>query len=439
MITTPPLLDPRLQERYRQLVMDHLSPADQIAAGLRGLPDVASAMAHTQAAYRFWCNESVTLTQLVQPLLLAARESIPGACRDYALVIHDWSRLPYNTHTRKADRVPLSMTKDRGYDLQSALLVSDQGDPLAPVYLGLRAADGVHHTAADAIEPAPSQLDGLAPVMQRIEDLGWTKPVVHIIDREADSVGHFRDWSQAGFQFLVRADAEPKVMHNGSKKRLSAVADELKQKQRFCATREVIYHGRKAMQWVAQTEVMLTRPARPQRADGKRVSVPGPPLPLRLVVAEVRDEQGEVLAVWLLLSNLPPQVDAATIALWYYWRWRIESFFKLLKSAGQHVEEWQQETAGAIARRMLVVAMASVVVWRLQRQTTPAAGQLRKLLIRLSGRQMKHGVESTGPALLAGMWILLAMLKVLEHTSVAEIRHLAHEAGLLDLEQARSP
>jgi IS4 transposase len=44
-------------------------------------------------------------------------------------------------------------------------------------------------------------------------------------------------------------------------------------------------------------------------------------------------EDGEVLAEWLLLSNIK-DVDAATLALWYYWRWQIECFFKLLKSAG---------------------------------------------------------------------------------------------------------
>jgi len=314
--------------------------------------------------------------------------------------------------------------------LQSALLVSDQGDPLAPVYLGLRAADGVHSTTSDQVELALSQLDGLAPVMSRIHDLDWSKPVVHIIDREADSVGHYRDWAQADYQFLVRADDERMVMHEGTEKPLSALVASLRQSNAFRQTREVTYHGRKATQWVAETTVILTRPARPQRADGKRVTIPGPPLPLRLVVAEVRGNDGHVLAVWLLLTNLPIAVDAATIALWYYWRWQIESFFKLLKSAGQHVEEWQQETAGALARRLLVVAMACVVVWRLQRQTEPAAEKVRKLLIRLSGRQMKHRVEATAPALLAGLWILLAMLEVLEHNSLDELRELAREVGL---------
>ena len=33
------------------------------------------------------------------------------------------------------------------------------------------------------------------------------------------------------------------------------------------------------------------------------------------------------------LSNVK-DIDASTIALWYYWRWKIETFFKLMKSAG---------------------------------------------------------------------------------------------------------
>ena len=70
-------------------------------------------------------------------------------------------------------------------------------------------------------------------------------------------------------------------------------------------------------------------------------------------------------------------VAAQTIAQWYYWRWRIENYFKLLKSAGQHLEEWQQTTAKAIASRLLVAATACVVVWRWRapklRRPNPAA------------------------------------------------------------------
>jgi hypothetical protein len=45
--------DKRLQRRYLQLVQEHLSPVQAIAAGLRALPGTAQAFASTQAAWRF--------------------------------------------------------------------------------------------------------------------------------------------------------------------------------------------------------------------------------------------------------------------------------------------------------------------------------------------------------------------------------------------------
>jgi len=129
-----------------------------------------------------------------------------------------------------------------------------------------------------------------------------------------------------------------------------------------------------------------------------------------------------------LLTNVPADLDAATIALWYYWRWSIESYFKLLKSAGMQVESWQQETAAAIARRLLVASMACVTVWRLARSSHPQAEAARHLLVRLSGRQMKHKRPFTLPALLAGLWVLIAMLEALNDYSLSDLRMLADVA-----------
>ena len=57
--------------------------------------------------------------------------------------------------------------------------------------------------------------------------------------------------------------------------------------------------------------------------------------------------------------------DAAKLARCDYWRWRIEPYFKLLKSHGYQLEDWLQETGEAILRRVLVVSMAAVTVWHL--------------------------------------------------------------------------
>lgn len=204
---------------------------------------------------------------------------------------------------------------------------------------------------------------------------------------------------------------------------LSGVARELKQQLVFC--REVAWHGRAARQYVGETRVVLTRRTRQKRRGQKPRSVAGAPVTLRLIVSEVRTEQGRVLAQWLLLSNVPAPVNAGRLAPWYYWRWRIESFFKLLKGAGRQVEHWQQQSAAAVARRLLGVSAALVLVWQLGRAESPAAVELRTVLVRLSGRQMKWGGGWTAPALLEGVWVLLAMLELLEHQDLSRLRQLA--------------
>ena len=57
------------------------------------------------------------------------------------------------------------------------------------------------------------------------------------------------------------------------------------------------------------------------------------------MVSRILSELGEIEAEWLLLSNVK-DIDASTIALWYYWRWKIETFFKLMKSAGHQLDAW---------------------------------------------------------------------------------------------------
>jgi len=92
-------------------------------------------------------------------------------------------------------------------------------------------------------------------------------------------------------------------------------------------------------------------------------------------------------------------------------------FFQAAQSHGQQLERWQQETGPAIARRLLIASMACVVVWQLQADSSPQACEFKSVLVRLSGRQMKWGRPYTAPALLAGLWTLLSMLSLLDHTT----------------------
>lgn len=398
-----------------------------LASGIHAVPDARSAFAATQAAYRFLNNERVTLRALAKPLIETAREETASACDRWALVAHDWSQLMYPNHDLKQDRAVLGSRPD-GYELQTALVVSDRdGLPLAPVAMSLRAADGVHCSRSWKVRQPLSCLDELAPTMTYVEQLELGRPLVHVIDAEADSVAHLREWSgqPGGYYYLVRAD-DRIVEWEGSEQKCSNIREILHQRNLFRHVRSVRYHGQAAQQYIVEIPVRLLRPGQRNRpGKNDRQVIPGPPLPLRLVFAEARNDAGQVLAVWRLLTNLPREVDDATVALWYYWRWSIEKYFKLVKSAGMNVEQWQQATAHAIAARLLVASMACVTVWRLARSEHPQAEAARHLLVRLSGRQMKRSTPFTIPALLAGMWNLLAMLEVLQTRSIDELRAIA--------------
>lgn len=400
--------------------------ATRVAAGLAHLPDAASAFAATQAAWRFFNNPRVGLDALAEPLRQAGRDALAGRDAPCALLVHDWCKLDYGRHPSKADRLQITHETDVGYELATALLVrADDGATVAPLELRLAAGDATHTTRG----PQPAgrtgdHLDQVLPAMQASLGWGLPLPLVHVIDREADSLGHYRAWDDAGARFLIRAD-DRVVTWEGREAALVAVIDALQRRGAFREARDVLYDGKPARQEVAGTRVLLTRPSRHREAGGGRRQRAGRPLWLRLVVARVYGEGGVLLAQWLLLTNVPEEwADAAEVALWYYWRWRIESYHKLLKSLGHEIEKWQQETAAALARRLLVAAMACVVVWHLERTEGPEAEQLRETLVRLSGRQMKYGKGHTAPALLAGLHALLAMLALLEQTDLETLRRL---------------
>ena len=375
----------------------------------------------------------MTSKQLAVPLIAAGREALADSGGRYALIAHDWSHLDYSAHGSKKDRTRLKGKNLWGYELHTALVLSEQtGAPFSVLCQNLLAADGRHSTRSEEILPEVSQLDGLSDAIRFVDGCELGKPTVHIADRECDSVGHYRQWQQEQRCFVVRGKTHRRVKHGGREKSVREVVEELGQQQGFRYSREVEFKGRVAKQYVAETAVVITRPAKPHRTRHGPTPrrVPGAAIALRLVISRIEDRGGTVLSEWLLWTNVPggeqPEgVPAEQIAQWSYWRWKIESFFKLLKSAGHHVEHWQQDTAEAIAKRLLVATMAGVVVWQLARSEEPEASALRQLLVRRSGRQMKWGTVFTEPALLAGLGILLVMLDVIEQYEVEEIKRLA--------------
>jgi hypothetical protein len=373
-----------------------------------------------QKLWRFCIDPRVKESALIEPMHETVRREVaenPGVL----LCVHDWSTLSFGSHPSKTDRATLTHAQDVGYDLATILIVrADDGAPIAPVSVALTTAEGVLSTRDDAPAVDLPHIDQIKGGMRYVRELDFGTTVVHVIDREADSVDHWRQWSTDGYLALVRGD-DRKVLCQGQETSLEAIAQGLHASDALKDAGPALYHGRPARLFVAEAEVVLHRPGKRNQGN-KKIAIPGPPLPLRLVVTEVRDLTGQVLARWLLLSNVPAALaDAATLARWYYFRWRIEGMHKLLKKAGFQLESWLQRKGERLLIKLLIAMAAATSVWGLERRNDAASRVFQALLMELSGRQTKRGRALTTSGLLSGLWVLLAALGVLARHGPEEL------------------
>ena len=187
-------MDARLQRRYWQLVREHMTSPQELAAGPKAALNTCQSFATRRPCGVFWqiLIHDVTTTDSGTTCLGSPR--VAESESSYVLLVHDWSKLSYKNHFSKTDQTQISHQSDVGYELYTALLV-DAGNG-TPMELELRCSKGVHTTRRDRpTKPVP-------PIWIRFfrrcwprENWGLQRRVVHVIDREADSQADFRIWS----------------------------------------------------------------------------------------------------------------------------------------------------------------------------------------------------------------------------------------------------
>ena len=216
----------------------------------------------------------------------------------------------------------------------------------------------------------------------------------------------------------MRCD-DRRVQWNGKSVLISEI-ERLFRSEKFSLSRAAKPLSRQnvSMQEVAETEIVLNRP-HSKVIDGKKCKVPGKPIKVRWSSRVLLDEDDYVLAQWTLLCNVfDTSISGHQIALWYYWRWLIETYFKLSKEPRSGIGAVATANRRSDCTRILVASMACVAVLAMQNDESDEASETKRILIRLSGRQMKYGVESTPPALLAGFMVLLSVTDILESTDI---------------------
>jgi len=385
------------------------------ANGIKSIVSLEKSMSQVQASWRFFNNEIVDIKVENEPIVVTGAEEIKEQCKEYCLVAHDWSQIDYKHHSDKEELWERrEKRKIIGYELQSSLAISDKtGEPISPLAQSLKPSKEVYSTYSDEIGYNESHLEELGNRIRWIQSLNLGKKIVNIVDREGDSVGFLRDIENELFLIRVRNQPtlhwlEKDIRLNG--KKLSQALEYKKIKTIKDKKKTLTLEG-------CEVDIEVRRKQTIDRKiNGERVQkrIEGEPIKARFIAVKLLNEEGKVLSTWLLLSNVNSKVSLETLVTWYYYRWNIENYFKLLKSGGHHLESWRQETPKAIFRRLIVVAYACTLVWKLAHSKDEKAIEIRELLTKISGRQMSYGVDFTYPALFAGFWTLLTMFDLFE-------------------------
>ena len=394
------------------MVKGYISSQHAATNGLKLLLKNSEQFSQVQAAWSFLNNDNVSTDALFEPIMNDLKIGIKKQCSKFVLAMTDWSHIDYKHHDSKKELISENRKDNgvkKGLDLQTTLAVSDiTGEPIAPIAHNLKTTKKFYSTYNDAIEIETTHLEELSARVKWIaSNLQTEKKIVHIVDRESDSVAFMRDLSKIDALFLLRVKNSSKLYL--PKEKIDIKQGELADRLPLgTKVQEIKYRKKNVSIYVNECDVEIRRDATKfiTQKDGKRKlqKTSGDAIKARFVVERLVDKNQQVVAQWLLVTNiLDKSMTAETLATWYYYRWKIESYFKLLKSSGFNMEEWQQREPAALFRRLLVVSYSCVLVWKIANDASTNAKKVREFLVLLSGRLIQKDKEFTHLALLTGL------------------------------------
>jgi hypothetical protein len=344
--------------------------------------------AETKAAYRFFQNENVEADEI----LAAHRRKTVQRAKAYetVLAVQDTSYFVYTSHMKTDGLGKMSLKKGKNVDkiyskglvMHTCLALTTQGLPLGLLDQNIfarklrpehqrRRKGGRYVQDVLPIEEKETYrwLQALITTEQAMKDTR----VVTVCDREADLYDFFKLSHQLDAAVLVRATQNRTVNRKSryAEKGVSKLWDYMLQQDKTGSytiqipSRAKTKHAQ-ARQARSATVVVRFAPFRlnPPRNNPKHKTEPLPDIDMNAVyVLEPDPPLGKDPVEWMLLTSLPVRSfeEAYEKILWYCLRWRIEMYFKVLKS-GFRVEACRLGHAERLARYLMVM---SIVAWRL--------------------------------------------------------------------------
>lgn len=411
--------DDQRNARFLDLAVRAIQGVSGSREGAQG-PGHDDSWAHAMGAFRFWKNEALTLPALYQPCRRALPSLIPTGAR--AFVCHDLSVLDYSGHNAKHERIPIGDHRGMGFELYSALVLNDKGRPLGPVAQELRCDLGCLSSESTTPLSATAHLDqverGFAAAQRHLPG----RELIHLYDREFDDVLLQRRMVQQNATFVMRAQHLKRRIRSND--RPCSLAEAIAPVKLTPTAEVVVREGHKKTRfelWIGETTVVFDGESwRGRHREDFRSSRRGDPITLRVVVSELRPVDGGAVQRWVLLTNSTLRTEEVAQA--YVWRWRVERLFFLVK-VGFRLEDWRQESAWGIARRLAVTSLSAMVIYQLRNSADPEHEQTLEWIARRGGWVGKKGVPIGPIVLMRGLNVLLAALTLLEHSDLEVLRH----------------
>ena len=337
----------------------------------------------TKAAYRFFSNQNVDYRDITDAHAKATLNRCQG--ETIVLAVQDTSYFNYSHHPKTEDLGVLTRFKGKHKDeiltqglcMHTTLGLSTEGLPLGIIDQKIYSRESLSPEKAEL----KKRSHGIALPIEDKESVRWLdsmratnqlfskskSKVVTIADREADIYDLYQLADELGTSYLIR------VSHN---RKINKTAIHMPETGEFLFD----FIGRQAP--VGSIEIKVPpkndRPARvatceirvgivnllpPRSYKGSTKNIE--PLQLSIVCAkEVNNHKYDDPIEWMLCTNLPVKTlqEAIEKLHWYCLRWRIEVFFKVVKS-GFKVEDCRLESGDRLIRYLSVISVAAWKVY----------------------------------------------------------------------------
>lgn len=341
----------------------------------------------TKAAYRFFQNDRISSEKIMkshyEKTLIRANE------QKTVLAIQDTSYFVYTRNTKtkglgKINSFTGTNVKNRpskGLLMHTCLAVTTDGVPLGHFDQNifarksnpenLKKSNGGKNTHKIPLEEKESYK--WVEALQAINKMESKNDVVSVCDRECDFYDYFNAAQQLNVDVLVRATHDRKVNRNSSSPKnkgvylLELIKSQPKSGSYILEIPEIKKTTKSAGR-IARTAEMevkhcaftMNPPTQIPQGQAEKMS----DIKMYAIYAvEKQPPEGEKPVSWMLLTNqtISTLEEACERVQWYSLRWRIEMYFKVLKS-GFRVEECRLGTA---ERLISYLSVMSIVAWRL--------------------------------------------------------------------------